>query len=272
MTMTFQEPLFPSDEFESLVEIDFYPLTADSTLTVPLTDLMPNRWNPHKMTSDEMSALIDSIREDGQWRPILVVEMDAPDDTDPEILAKYRIVDGEHAYHALCALALEGGPPYARVMVIGKNSRVPVWKQQLIGQTMNHGLRGSQEDGVKTREVLNEILKHRSPEYIARRIGLGTEGVHQLAGHRLPAAPSKSSKPASIGIKIQSTPYEERKAYITALSFPTPETQKRFDDLMEQVIDQAGIDRDEYSGRRGQLRVDALMKALEDLVQSRGGA
>jgi hypothetical protein len=237
----------------------------DATTNIPLTDIAPNPWNPHRMTSAEMQALIDSIREDGQWRPILVVEMDAADETTPEIGERYRIVDGEHCYHALCALSLQGYGDTARVMVLGKNSEIPVWKQQLIGQTMNHGLRGSIEDAEKTAEVVHTILQYKSPEVLAKRLGIGVEGVRALS-----AAPTALSRPQGklegLAKAVPSSPYAERRAFITALSFDDPTKQKRFDDLVDQLGTRY-LDPEDYKGRRGQYRVDTLMEILESLSE-----
>jgi hypothetical protein len=259
---------------DELIEHDFD--YDDATSRVELSDIAPNPWNPHRMTGEEIKALIESIREDGQWRPILVVEMDEPDELDPEILARYRIVDGEHAYHALCALTLEGAHDgTARVMVLGKNSAIPVWKQQLWGQTINHGLRGSQEDAELTRQVFARIMRHRSPEHIAKRVGLGEGAVAHLAGTRLPSAPARPAgvlpvQPSGLAAGVQGAEYQERKAYVTALSFPDATTQARFDALMGDVGEIVALDPDAYQGRRGQFRVDALMLALEKFVKDAG--
>jgi len=265
------DPVF-DDELGEAVEGPYvegpYANTNDSTLLVSLSDIAPNPWNPHAMTRDEMDELIESVRQDGQWRPILVVHMDAPDEASPEDppVAPYRIVDGFHLYQALSALHQAGWPNSAKVLVLGANSEVPVWKQQLIGQTINHGLRGSVEDAEKTGRLVHNLLRHTSESVLARRLGIGTEGLRVFAKVVPPTLGLRPSGPALAGA-VAGTPYPERKAYITALSFEDADKQSQFDQLLDRLAPRY-VDGALYKGRRGQLRVDALLRILEDVSQS----
>ncbi|API81885.1 ParB like nuclease/partitioning protein [Thermus phage G20c] len=219
---------------------------------VPLTDIQPNPWNPHRMTEEEFEALIASVREDGQWRPIIVVEMDVPDEYTPKVEFPYRIVDGEHLYRALVQLHMEGvWPNLANVVVYGKNSEVPVWKQMEIGQTINHGLRGSKEDPVKTKQVLDQILKHRPVEAVARKLGMGVAGVKRVA---------EAPKPVRLSGPSYMPTYKERQNHVIALLFSTADELKEFDDLVQSLATP-----EERKLPRGQRRLSVLKRALQAL-------
>lgn len=238
---------------------------GDSTLSLSLFDLFPNPWNPHRMTEAEMSDLIQSVREDGQWRPVLAVRMDAPDEHTPGAPpAPYRIVDGEHLWRALCALHTEGTfPATVRVMVLGDNSKLDADRQMDIGQTINHGLRGSVEDPAKTKQVLERLLRRRSEEQVARRMNIGTAGVRHLAEvtpRRVPSAVSPASGMGTLGNAVTSTPYAERKQSTLALVFDSAQEMKEFEALLEQFAHLLDPSVD-YHNRRGQRRI-ALIRAI----------
>lgn len=249
---------------------------ADATSLVALTDIQPNPWNPHRMTEQEMNDLIESLRSDGQWRPILVVEMDQPDDQTQEIIAPYRIVDGEHLWRAMVSRHMSGETSnQAKVMVLGKNSEIDITRQMDIGQTINHGLRGSQEDPEKTRKVLQEILKRRAPEVVAKRLGLGVTGVKHLANLSGTTAPKRTvgGSPAAAAPKgglsgaIKSTTYGERKNYTLALVFETAEEMEEFEEAVETLAKVVGVDDREYKGRRGQRRIAVLRAAVNNSIR-----
>lgn len=227
---------------------------------VPLTDIQPNPWNPHRMTSQEFEALVQSVREDGQWRPIIVVEMDQPDEHTPVLEYKYRIVDGEHLYRALIHLHLEGvWPNAANVIIYGKNSEVPAWKQMEIGQTINHGIRGSIEDPKKTQEILNTILKHRPVEVVAKKLGMGELGVKKVA-----AAPSK---PKSVGAAVAPpSRYKERENYTIALLFPTAEELQEFEELVAQLTTA-----EDLALPKGRRRLAVIKRCLVQALESSHG-
>lgn len=213
---------------------------------VPLTDIQPNPWNPHRMTPEEFERLVESVKEDGQWRPIIVVEMDQPDEYTPTVDFKYRIVDGEHLFKALVQLHLEGlWPNLANVVVYGKNSEVPIWKQMEIGQTINHGLRGSVEDPVKTKEVLSNILRHRPVEAVAKKIGLGEVGVKKVV-----------SEPKSLGATSPAR-YKERENYTIALLFASAEELEEFENLVAQLVTE-----EDKALPKGRRRLAVIKRAL----------
>lgn len=223
---------------------------------IPLTEIKPCPWNPHQMTEDEFNGLVQSVREDGQWRPIIVVEMDVGDEYEPHPEFPYRIIDGEHLYKALVQLHLEGvWPNMANVVVYGKNSEVPIWKQMEIGQTINHGLRGSKEDPKRTKEVLNQILKHRPVEVVAKKLGVGVSGVKRVA--------------QNAGVKIPKPPpstHKNRQNHVLALIFATAKELKNFENTVTMLATA-----DELKMGRGQRRISVLERALSALADKQGG-
>ena len=238
------------------------PMSQDVTLRINLADLYPNPWNPHDMTEEEQNDLEQSVFEDGQWRSVVVVEMDQADEFGlPK--GKYRIIDGEHLYDAVSSLYMQGRhDDTILVLVAGKNSELPVWKQQEIGQTINHGLRGSVEDARKTQAVMKNILNHRAPEVVAKRFGLGVAGIKHLStapskktGVRAPAA----AKNISTSVKVLNP---ERKAYTIALVFDSSEDLKALEDLVELAASHLEINKEDYKGQAGKFRVATLMGVL----------
>lgn len=239
---------------------------ADSTASLSVFDVFPNPWNPHRMTEQEQNDLIQSVREGGQWRPVLVVEMDVPDEYTPGTPpAKYRIVDGFHLWQAVTALVTEGAyPDSLRVMVLGKNSELDAIQQMDIGQTINHGLRGSIEDPVKTQQVLDKLLTRRPPEEVARRMNIGTAGVRHLtepAPRRvLPSSPVTGGL-GTLSSAVQSTPYAERKLGTLALVFNSGQEMKDFEASLERFADLLDPEVN-YHNKRGQRRIDIIRAVL----------
>lgn len=245
---------------------------VDSTQYVDLKDISRNPWNPHEMTEAEFNELMNSLQEDGQWRPILVVEMDVPDEYTPVIKTPYRIVDGQHLHSAMFNLFMDSkGPGNASVMVLGKNSQIPIDRQMLIGQTINHGMRGSVEDAQKTQEVLTRILEKRSAEVVARRLGLGVTGVRHLA--KTPTNVSK--KTAGGNVYLPKTGLsgavrsinKERAAYTIALVFDTADELKTFEDQVNTLGELLAINRADYKGQAGRYRIAVVEAALEAAIK-----
>ncbi|GAA5500473.1 hypothetical protein Dxin01_00194 [Deinococcus xinjiangensis] len=164
-------------------------MSEKQTLSVSLTDIEPNPWNPHGMTDAEFSLLRQSVKDKGQWRPIVVIEMDVPDEYTPEPEGKYRIIDGSHLHRAMIGNHLEDGESdTGLVLVYGKNSEVPVEVQMEIGQTINHGMRGSLEDTKKTGLIVDVLTRRFPIEEIARRTGQSATFLE--SARRVAAEPS----------------------------------------------------------------------------------
>jgi hypothetical protein len=64
-----------------------YPYIKD----IPITEVIPNTYNPNTMSDEEVSMLRDNIIRVGYIDPILVVPLDD---------GMYRIIDGEHRWNA----------------------------------------------------------------------------------------------------------------------------------------------------------------------------
>ena len=64
-----------------------YPYIKD----IPITEVIPNTYNPNTMSDEEVSMLRDNIIRVGYIDPILVVPLDE---------GMYRIIDGEHRWNA----------------------------------------------------------------------------------------------------------------------------------------------------------------------------
>ena len=232
----------------------------DDTQHICLTDIAPNPWNPHRMTAQELQELEQSVIDGGQWRPILVVRMDEPDELDPEPVAPYRIVDGEHLWRALSNLYIQGlVPDTARVMVVANNSEMPTWRQQEIGQTINHGLRGSLEDPEKTREIVQNLRKFRPDEIVAKRMNIGVEGVKHLSRVSTPRTPKAPTMVSAV-----KTQNEERRGLTVALVFDNAEEVKQFEDLLEDAGTNLGLFKTDFSRRAGRYRIEVLFRLLEE--------
>lgn len=234
----------------------------DDTQHILLTDIAPNSWNPHRMTEEELRDLEQSVIDGGQWRPILVVHMDAPDDTDPKPVAPYRIVDGEHLWKALSNLYIQGlAPEKARVMVLGDNSQIPVWRQQEIGQTINHGLRGSLEDPEKTRAIIQNLRKHRPEEVVAKRMNMGIEGLQHVGRVSTPQSPKAPTMVSAV--KTRNT---ERQNLHVALVFDNADEVKEFETRLEEVGSSLGLHKQDYKRRAGRYRIEVLFRIFEKLL------
>ena len=65
---------------------------------IKLSKLVPNEWNPNEMDDETFDRLAQSIDEDGFNSPLQVVSISG---------GKYRIIGGEHRYHAAKANGME---------------------------------------------------------------------------------------------------------------------------------------------------------------------
>lgn len=229
-----------------------------------LSEILPNPWNPHGMTDAEFGALRESIREQGAWRPILVVELDQPDEHTPHVPdgVRYRIVDGFHLHKALSAEALAAGNPDAQaaIFVLGKNSEVPLATQMEVGQTINHGLRGSLEDAAKTGRIVEVLSQHRPIEEIARRTGQSVNFLQ--AARRTVQEPSvRAVTPAA---PPRRAPAAEREGQHVPLVFEDAGTLREFREQIgraEALVDPQGK---LTAGRRRVAAVMAALRALGD--------
>lgn len=73
-------------------------------VNLPIDRIRPNPRNPNELPEDKMETLKQDIREHGFKQPILVRAIEG----DPE--HDYELIDGEHRWQALTALAAESIP------------------------------------------------------------------------------------------------------------------------------------------------------------------
>lgn len=226
--------------------------------TAKLYEIIPNGWNPHGMKSEEFKALRESIREKGVYRPIVVVELDAPDEYTPDhTVAKYRIVDGEHLHKALVHEHMENGATdEAVIMIYGKNSEVDISTQMEIGQQINHGLRGSLEDTHKTGEIVKRLSMTRSIEEISRRTG---QSVTFLESAKRAVEPivvrTRTTDPAILPRKNV-----ERQGQTIPLVFEDNKTLSRYVTSIKVWEERVDPENKLTPGRR---RIAAVLAALE---------
>lgn len=223
---------------------------------VKLNEIIPNGWNPHGMKEAEFENLRESIKEKGVYRPIVVIELDHPDEYTEDIsVAKYRIIDGEHLHKALVYDHVEGsGPDEATVLIYGKNSEVPVEVQMEIGQQINHGLRGSLEDTHKTGEIVKRLSMTKTIEEIARRTG---QSVMFLETARRVVEPVARRPTGDTTLPRRST---ERQGQTIPLVFEDNESLTRYMDAIKSWEEFVDSDKKMTPGRR---RIAAVLAALE---------
>ena len=68
---------------------------------ISVGEIEANQWNPNQMKDKEFDRLVKEIDESGMIDPIQVVPLDS---------GKYRIMGGEHRYHACKLLGYETVP------------------------------------------------------------------------------------------------------------------------------------------------------------------
>jgi ParB/RepB/Spo0J family partition protein len=78
-------------------------LQGKDIVQVPVEKLEPNDWNPNKMTEGGFNELVDEIRDDDFDDPLKVVPHPDPAKADD---GYFRIIDGEHRWHAAKVLGL----------------------------------------------------------------------------------------------------------------------------------------------------------------------
>lgn len=225
-----------------------------------LEDIAPNNWNPHGMTDAEFSLLRESVREKGQFRPIVVIEMDVGDEFDPAPSAPYRIIDGQHLHKALVAEHLEHhGTGLATVLVYGKNSEVGQDIQMEIGQTINHGMRGTLEDAHKTGKIVEILSRTRSLDDISRRTGQSTTYLEST--RRIVSDTPRRSSP----IVTTERTGGDRKGQTVPLVFEDTATLARYNTAVKKWETHVDPENTLTPGRR---RIRAVLAALEGLDES----
>lgn len=212
---------------------------SDQVVSLQLTEIATNPWNPHMSTADELRLIADSIKELGQLVPILVARWDVPIEYEGKEYyqaGKYLLVDGEQRFKGLTQLFAEGdnNAINARAIIIGNVSDYDVWELAEFGQAANHA-RAKTEDDLKTGKVMAEILKHRNISDYAKIVGQRPDYVSrtlELVKNRELRAqkPALSRKPDQVP-----TATAIRGAYTVSLPFETSADVEEFEHLISQL-------------------------------------
>lgn len=148
-------------------------------IEIPLSKLKPNEWNPNEMPTKLLNNLASNIEEKGFLQPILVVEDDD---------GFYKIIDGEHRYHALRLLDKEK----AMCIVVDKNS----WSEddQKFQTVFMNQVRGTISKS-KLKLLVKELMENYSIDEIAERFGLEDDNyLRDLIREAQSVLPSASFK------------------------------------------------------------------------------
>jgi len=139
--------------------------------------LVPNSWNPNRMTASMYAKALESIQTYGFIDPLLVRE---------QHYDLFQIIDGEHRFRAGCDLGMSAFP----VVNIGLIDDAKAKKLTIVMNEL-HG----QADPVRMGDLLNEILSLTSLEELM--VALPYE-PDMLAGFvDLPELPVMAEKPVN---------------------------------------------------------------------------
>lgn len=156
-----------------------------SNITVLRDKLLPNPWNPNRMTGVMYAKALESIQLYGFIDPLLVRQISA---------THYQIVDGEHRFRAGCDLGMTEFPCVSLGDVPDE-----VAKKLTIVMNELHG----QADPTKMGDLLNEILQSSSMEDLLVALPysedilsgfLGVPELSPLPGLENPPAPAPGDK------------------------------------------------------------------------------
>lgn len=137
---------------------------AISAETLPLDWLVPNAWNPNKMTESMFEKELNSIKEFGFVDPITVRQLSAE---------LYEIIDGEHRWRAAGRLGMTAVPC---TIVRG------LCDQQVKKLTpILNGLRG-EPDPAKLSDLLRDLLASETTESLLRTMPFEVGQFNDLAG------------------------------------------------------------------------------------------
>lgn len=212
---------------------------SDQIVSLQLTEIATNPWNPHTSTADELRLIADSIKELGQLVPVLVARWDAPityQGTEYFQSGKYLLVDGEQRLkgHTQLFAAGDNAAINVRAIVIGNVSDYEAWELAEFGQAANHA-RATTEDDLKTGKVMSEILKHRNltdyakivgqrPDYVSRTLELVKN--RELRAIKVPTSRKPDQVPAATS---------HRGVYTVSLPFESSSDVEEFEQLISQL-------------------------------------
>jgi len=138
-------------------------------ISVPISKIVPNSYNPNAVAPPELKLLYDSIKEDGYTMPV-VCYYDADND-------KYIIVDGFHRYRIM----LDYPDIYER-----ENGMLPV---SVIDKPIDHRMastiRHNRARGSHDVELMSNIISElhelgRSDTWISKHLGMDKDEILRL--------------------------------------------------------------------------------------------
>ena len=146
-----------------------YKSPVYQVISVPITKVKPNTYNPNSVAPPELKLLYDSIKEDGYTMPV-VCYYDKPSDT-------YIIVDGFHRYRIMLdypdIYEREGG--MLPVSVIDKP----------LDRRMASTIRHNRARGSHDVDLMSNIIKElhelgRSDAWISKHLGMEKDEILRL--------------------------------------------------------------------------------------------
>lgn len=146
-----------------------YKSPVYQVISVPITKVRPNTYNPNSVAPPELKLLYDSIKEDGYTMPV-VCYYDKPSDT-------YIIVDGFHRYRIMLdypdIYEREGG--MLPVSVIDKP----------LDRRMASTIRHNRARGSHDVDLMSNIIKElhelgRSDAWISKHLGMEKDEILRL--------------------------------------------------------------------------------------------
>lgn len=140
-----------------------------NVISVPVSKIKPNTYNPNAVAPPEMKLLYESIKADGYTMPIVCYYSREND--------VYIIVDGFHRYRVM----LEYKDIYER-----ENGRLPVSViDKPIDQRMASTIRHNRARGNHNVDLMSNIVKElhelgRSDAWISRHLGMDKDEILRL--------------------------------------------------------------------------------------------
>lgn len=146
-----------------------YKSPVYNTISVPITKIQANSYNPNSVAPPEMDLLYRSIKEDGYTMPIVCYYL--PDED------KYEIVDGFHRYSVM----LTHRDIYER-----ENGLMPVVViEKPISERMASTIRHNRARGTHSIELMSNIVSEltkagMSDAWILKNIGMDADELLRL--------------------------------------------------------------------------------------------
>ena len=138
-------------------------------ISVPISKIDPNTYNPNSVAPPEMKLLYDSIKQDGYTMPVVCYYDNVKD--------RYILVDGFHRYRIM----LDYPDIYER-----ENGCLPVSViNKPLAQRMASTIRHNRARGTHNVDLMSNIIKElhelgRSDAWIAKHLGMDRDEILRL--------------------------------------------------------------------------------------------